>query len=578
MRGYIVFPRLVAWLWVRRLALRVTLTEEPCHGGTTRRREVRIVMRQMVWGALVVVLSLTPALSMAEEASASDEVSYYRDVRPIFRDRCQGCHQPAKASGKFVLTTFELLMKGGRSDADPIVVPGKPDESLLVAEISPQGDEAPAMPKNAEPLSAGDVELIRQWIAAGAKDDTPASEKVKFGPDNPPVYEHLPVISSLDISSDGEHLAVAGYHEVLLHKPDGSELTGRLVGLSERVQSVRFSPDGKTLAVTGGAPSEMGEVQIWDVERQRLRLSVPLTFDTIYGVSWSRDGKVVAFGCSDNSVRAVDAKSGEQVLFQGAHGDWVLGTTFSVDSSHLVSVGRDRSMKLIKVDTEQFIDNITSITPGRLIGGLMTVECHPTRDELVIGGADGIAKIYRMHRVKARKIGDDYNLLQQFESVEGRIFSARFNPAGDQLVMVSSYNGRGEVRACRPDTVEERQAKEEKLSDAEKKSLIPALGKIQHAPVWKLPLDGAVYTAAYTHDGKIVAVGGFDGYVRLVDAATGEVKKKFVPVPIDAQKLTRAEQKQTASAEKKSPQTAESSTKGSSTKGSQTKKKRKKAF
>ena len=44
--------------------------------------------------------------------------------------------------------------------------------------------------------------------------------------------------------------------------------------------------------------------------------------------------------------------------------DWVLATAFSTDDSHLVSVGRDRSMKLIKVATQQFIDNITSITPG----------------------------------------------------------------------------------------------------------------------------------------------------------------------------------------------------------------------
>lgn len=530
-------------------------------------------MKSIVWGVLLVLL-LSPALLPAEEAGAADAVSYFRDVRPIFRDRCQGCHQPAKAGGRFVLTTFERLMSTGRGD-DPIVVPGKPDESLLVAEIIPQGEEAPSMPKNGSPLSAADVDLIRRWIAQGAKDDTPASEKVKFSADNPPVYEHVPVMSSIDFSSDGEYLAVAGYHEVLLHKADGSELSGRLVGLSERVQSVRFSPDGKSLAVTGGAPSEMGEVQIWGVERQRLRLSLPITYDTVYGVSWSRDGKVVAFGCSDNSVRAIDTKSGEQVLFQGAHGDWVLGTTFSVDSSHLVSVGRDRSMKLIKVDTEQFIDNITSITPGQLKGGLMAVECHPKRDELVIGGADGVAKLYRMHRIKARKIGDDYNLLQQWESIPGRIFATRFNPAGDHFVMVSSYNGRGEVRVCRLDTVEEREAKEKKLTDEEKKSLIPALGQIQHAPVWKLELDGGVYTAAYSHDGARIAVGGFDGYVRLIDAATGEVAKQFVPVPIDADKVATAKAAPAALSKKENGPKKSSKTKGSKKKPA---KKRTKTF
>src|SRR5205823_11501841 len=98
-------------------------------------------------------------------------------------------------------------------------------------------------------------------------------------------------------SPDGTLLAVSGYHEVLMHTADGSSIVARLVGLSERIESVAFSPDGKFLAVSGGDPGRFGEVQIWDVANQKLKLSVPVTFDTIYGVSWSPDGSKVAFGC-----------------------------------------------------------------------------------------------------------------------------------------------------------------------------------------------------------------------------------------------------------------------------------------
>src|SRR5262249_41090158 len=161
------------------------------------------------------------------------------------------------------------------------------------------------------------------------------------------------------------------YHEVLLHKADGSGVVARLVGLSERTQSVAFSPDGKWLAVTGGDPGRFGEVQIWDVARRKLRLSLAVTFDTVYGASWSPDGTKVAFGCADNTLRAIEAPSGKQVLFQGAHNDWVLNTVFSSDGAHLVSVSRDRSMKLTEVATQRFIDNVTSITPGALKGGLI---------------------------------------------------------------------------------------------------------------------------------------------------------------------------------------------------------------
>src|SRR5262249_34992364 len=153
--------------------------------------------------------------------------------------------------------------------------------------------------------------------------------------DHPPVYNATPVITAMDFSPDGNLLAVSGYHEVLLHKADGSGLVARLIGLSERIQSVKFSPDGTELAITGGSPGRFGEVQVWDVAKRKLRLSHPVTYDTLYGASWSPDGKTIAFGCTDNTLRAINA-DGDQVLYQGAHNDWVLGTIFSADGTFLV--------------------------------------------------------------------------------------------------------------------------------------------------------------------------------------------------------------------------------------------------
>ena len=263
--------------------------------------------------------------------------------------------------------------------------------------------------------------------------------------EHPPEYTRLPVIPALAFSPDGSLLAVAGFHEVLLWKADGSELVGRLVGLSERVESLAFSPDGKKLAVTGGRPSRMGEVQVWDVAGRKLALSVPVTYDTVYGVSWSPDGTKIAFGCADNTVRAIDAKTGEQVLFSGSHNDWALDTVFSVDGSHLMSVGRDMAAKLTEVATQRFVDNITSITPGALKGGLSAVARHPKRDEIVIGGSDGEPKLYRVFRQTVRVIGDDSNLIREFPPLPGRIYSVAISSDGKRIAAGSSLDGKGEV-------------------------------------------------------------------------------------------------------------------------------------
>ena len=281
---------------------------------------------------------LPAALFLASTSSpAKDEpddpakpLSYFKKVRPILQANCQGCHQPAKAKGGYVMTDFASLLKGGESaeKGETAIVPKDPDKSLVVKQITPANGEAEMPPKKA-PLADKDLAIIRRWIAEGAIDDTPANAKQRVSAGHPPVYLRPPLVTSLDLSPDGSLLAVAGFHEVLLWKSDGSQLLARLIGLSDRIQTVRFSPDGKLLAACGGRPAQMGELQVWEVESRKLKASFPFGFDTLYGVNWSPDGKLLSFGCPDNTLRAVSADNGQQVLQQTSHSDWVLDTIFT---------------------------------------------------------------------------------------------------------------------------------------------------------------------------------------------------------------------------------------------------------
>jgi len=470
-----------------------------------------------IFALSAVTLSLTSVVRAEDapaEKPAGPKVSYFRDVRPLFQAHCQGCHQPAKPLGGYVMTSMDRLVKGGESESAAIV-PGKPDESYLLDQITPAEGKA-AMPKDKPPLHEQEIAKIRQWIAEGAEDDTPASVRDTIDAEHPPKYEAAPVLTALDISPDGSLIAVSGYHETLLHKADGSGLVARLVGQSERIASVAFSPDGKLLAVAGGSPGRLGELQVWDVEKRELKYAVAVTFDTIFGCSWSVDGTKIAFGCTDNTLRAIDAATGEQVLYQGAHADWVLDTVFSKEGNYLISVSRDRSMKLVEVATQRFVDNITSITPGALKGGLDAVDRHPQKDELLIGGVDGVPKTYQMLRTKDRKIGDDFNLIKAYEAMPGRIYDVRFSADGGRFVACSSLDGKGEVRIYETDSGK-------------------LLSKLEGQ-------QGAVYAVSFSDDGKIVVSAGFDGLVRINDAATGKLIKEFSPVPTAGNEVAAAAQ------------------------------------
>ena len=442
----------------------------------------------------LLLASLTPAAEVPTEEP--DAVSYWREVRPLLTARCAGCHQPAKPKGRLDVTTQAALLA-----ADGVIAAGVPADSLLLEVVTSEDGDPPSMPPDGPALTEDEVARRESWSAGGAPDDTPEGLASGGAPD---VYERLPVITDVDVSSDGARFAVAGSGEVLVHRYDGG-LEARFAGLSERVEGLAFSPDGARLAVIGGSPARFGEVQVWNVEKGELALSKQVTFDTLRGVSWSPDGTRVAFGGADRSLRAIDAATGEEVLFQGSHEDWVLDTTWSTDASHLISVSRDRSMKLVKVSTSQFIDNITSITPGALKGGLAAVARHPARDELLAAGAAGVPRLYRMYREKKRVIGDDYNLIEAYAGLPGRLYDVRWLPGTDAFVTSSSHEGQGHVRRYTIGTKE---------------------------PAWTYEADGGIYAVAVHPAGDRVLCAGQSGLVVELDATTGETLREVVPVPM----------------------------------------------
>jgi len=436
-----------------------------------------------------------------DAADPEKKVSYYRSVRPILQRRCSGCHFDGKREGGLSVIAVSELVKGGEAGSSLAV--GKPDESVLVQRVS---GEKPDMPLNSEPLTAEQLLTLRTWIAQGAEDDTPPDVSQAITAEHPPVYSTPPVVTSMDYSPDGKLLAVSGYHEVLIHTLDGSAPVKRLVGRSQRIESLSFSPNGQVLAVAGGTPSLFGEVQLWNVAESKLLHSVTLSYDALFGISFNGDGSLVAFGGADNRVRVVKVESGEVVMKMDAHSDWVHGTTFSLQNDHLITVSRDRSMKLTIVASGQFVDNVTSITPGALKGGLIDVQRHPAREQVLAVGSDGEPRLYKIFREQARQIGDDFNLVRAYQKLPGRLCDVDLSASGNKFVVGASTAVSGAARIYMTE-------------DAAKVVDLPGL-------------TAPVFAVSFRPDELQVAVSGFDGLIRLCNAETGAVEQTFPAAPV----------------------------------------------
>ncbi|HEY2837516.1 MAG TPA: PSD1 and planctomycete cytochrome C domain-containing protein [Pirellulales bacterium] len=119
-------------------------------------------MPRPLWIALSALL-VWQAGACAQGVAAEPAKYFRQSIAPILARRCIGCHGATDPKGGLSLVTQKGVTAGGESG--PVVVAGKPDESLLLRYVS---GEKPAMPKDAEPLAAAEIAALREWIAAGA--------------------------------------------------------------------------------------------------------------------------------------------------------------------------------------------------------------------------------------------------------------------------------------------------------------------------------------------------------------------------------------------------------------------------
>ena len=183
-------------------------------------------------------------------------------------------------------------------------------------------------------------------IATGSFDETIRFWDVATGTLKNTITEHTnSVVSSVAFSPDGNTITCVSWSDAATNAPwggaairfwdvDTSTLKNTLIGHTDGVNSVAFSPDGNTIA-TG---SEDTTIRLWDVNTGTLKNTLTGHTHPVDNVAFSPDGNTIASAYSkDSTIRLWDVNTGTLKNTLIGHTSDVTGVAFSPDGNTLAS-------------------------------------------------------------------------------------------------------------------------------------------------------------------------------------------------------------------------------------------------
>ncbi len=210
--------------------------------------------------------------------------------------------------------------------------------------------------------------------------------------------------------------------------------------LTDRVNALAFSPDGKLLATGSGDPSRSGEIKLWDLSTGRLvREFVKPHKDAVLALDFSHDGRQLASGAADRAVRLWEVATGTQLRNLEAHSNHVLAVSLRHDGRMLASAGADGAVRTWSLLTGDVVKTISDFKKE-----VTSVHYAEQRDLLVATSGDPSLRLFTDEGTGVRS---DDKTFKSFLTAGCATPDGKVEVAGDAAGTLWIMSGAGTVLA-----------------------------------------------------------------------------------------------------------------------------------
>lgn len=368
------------------------------------------------------------------QLAAADTPTYTKDIEPLLRKYCVGCHSDVEPEAELSLHTFQSLL--GNASEGRLLTPGDPAASQLTAVML--GSTEPKMPPEDEPQPSQDeINRIVEWVKAGApKGDASSGSPWKLAVEPIATSATVRPVSALAVSSDGKRIAIGRYGSAALFSLDeqgaydASKPLAEITGLPGKVTSLNFHRDGSQIAIASGVTGLAGYAAIFATDTGKLLKAFEGHADILFDAEISPDGKTLATCGYDRKIVLWDIESGKPLHELTGHNGAVYDVGFSPDSQFLVSGSADDTCKVWRVRDAMRLDTLPQ--------PLKEVYCcafSPDGKTIVAGGADNNLRVWKFLSQDGPKINP---MIQARFAHEGPVQRLAFADDGQKLFTIGN--------------------------------------------------------------------------------------------------------------------------------------------